>query len=214
MKIYEIFTSIDGEVNYFGVGGFTTFIRFAGCNFEKPCSYCDTKYALKLSDGKEMAVDKVVDRVKELKCRKVTITGGEPLLQRKDFEELTRKLWHEGFKISVETNGSLPLSGYGVSSWIVDYKLPSSGCDNKMKDKNFTSLSSTDYVKFVILNESDYEKAIIITNRLNRLGCKAKFAFGSVFEATAQKDLVNWLIRDELFGVIVNVQIHKFLGVK
>lgn len=213
MKIYEIFTSMDGEINYFGVGGLSTFIRFAGCNFNC-CSYCDTKYALKLSAGKEMSVAEIVDRVKKLKCKKITITGGEPLMQREEFEKLTKKLWHEGFKISVETNGSYLPAGYAVGSWVLDWKLPSSCCSDKMKDENFISLGVTDYVKFVILNESDYEKAVVTMNRLKDLGCKASFAFGSVFGAPIQEKIIEWLIRDELFSVIVNVQIHKYLNCK
>lgn len=215
MKINEIFISIDGEVNYFYQGGFTIFIRFAGCNFNKnPCSYCDTKYALNLSDGKEMTIDEVIDRVKELKCKKITITGGEPLLQRKEFEQLTERLWHNGFKISVETNGSFLPEGLRLGSWIVDYKLPSSGCHNKMKRENFISLNSNDYIKFVIMDEFDYDYAITVMSLLKELRCKAKFAFSPVFETNIQKNLVDWLIRDELFDVVINVQIHKFLQIK
>lgn len=214
MKIYEIFLSIDGEVNYFHQGCFTTFIRFAGCNFlENPCKYCDTKYALKLSGGKEMSVDGVVDEVKKLKCKKITITGGEPLLQKKEFEQLTSKLWYEGFKISVETNGSFPPSAYGIGSWIVDFKLPSSGNSSQMKDENFICLSSSDFVKFVIMNENDYSEAIDVMSRLRKKGCRAKFAFSPVFGTGVEKNLISWLSQDALFDTIVNVQIHKFLGV-
>lgn len=213
MKIFEIFTSIDGEVcGISAQGGFTTFIRFAGCNLN--CSYCDTKYALKLSDGEEMSINDVVDYVKKLKCKKITITGGEPLLQKKKFDLLTKVLWHEGFKISVETNGSFfPKGGY-ISSWVVDYKLPSSGCYDKMKDENFIYLNSVDYVKFVIADRYDYNEAFVVMGRLKELGCNANFAFSPVFGTDVQKNLVDWLVKDELFDVIVNIQIHKFLGIK
>jgi len=214
MRIYEIFTSIDGEVNFFGAGRISTFIRFSGCDFENPCIYCDTKYALKLSDGKEMSVDEVVAEVKKLECKKITITGGEPLLQKREFDQLTKILWHEGFNISVETNGSFLPDGYGIGSWVVDYKLPSSGNFDKMKDENFVSLNSADYVKFVITDKYDYDKAIVVMGWLKKLGCKANFAFGPVFGTDIQRKLVPWLVRDKLFDVIVNVQIHKFLGIK
>lgn len=213
MKIFEIFTSIDGEVcGISAQGSLTTFVRFAGCNLN--CIYCDTKYALKLSDGKEMSVNEVVDEVKKLKCKKVTISGGEPLLQKKEFDQLTKVLWHEGFRISVETNGSFLPEGYGIGSWIVDYKLPSSGCYDKMEEENFVFLNSVDYVKFVIMDKYDYERAGLVMIWLKESGCKANFAFSPAFGTDVQKNIVDWLVKDKLFDVIVNVQIHKFLGIK
>ncbi|KKN67689.1 hypothetical protein LCGC14_0458330, partial [marine sediment metagenome] len=180
IRINEVFTSIDGEINTFGQGRFTTFIRFSGCNLD--CSYCDTKYAQVLGHGKLMSVDQIVQKVKDLGCKKITITGGEPLIQKEGFDELTKKLWHQGFYISVETNGTIKPEGYGIGCWIVDYKLPSSGYYHKMKDENFVDLNSGHYVKFVIADKKDYVMAKFVMDHLKYLGCQAKFAFSPMIE--------------------------------
>jgi 7-carboxy-7-deazaguanine synthase len=115
LKIAEIFPSIQGE----GLrqGEATLFIRLAGCNLE--CSFCDTKYAWK--EGREYSTAKVLEKVNKLRhqfpARWVCLTGGEPLLQ--DLTGLARGLKKEGFKIQVETNGtlyhSLPVDWYSIS---------------------------------------------------------------------------------------------------
>lgn len=214
MRIYEIFTSIDGEVNGYYQGRITTFVRFAGCN-NLNCSYCDTTYAQDPNSGTEMSVGEVVERVKELGCRKVTITGGEPLLQRKEFNELTFELWHSKHFISVETNGTFSTVGcYGVGSWVMDFKLPSSGCFDRMNHDNFKWLNSSDWVKFVISDRNDYDTAKIEMHYLKSIGCNAHFAFSPAFGVGPQKTLVDWLIEDKEFDVVINLQLHKLIGVR
>ncbi len=214
IEINDLFLSIDGEVNSFGQGCFTTFIRFANCNLK--CHYCDTDW---YTHKELMSVDQIIQKVKELGCKKITITGGEPLIQKQGFDELTRKLWHQGFYISVETNGTIKPEGYGIGCWIVDYKLPSSGHYDKMRTENFVDLNSGHYVKFVIADKKDYRTAVKEMKLLKSVGCQAKFAFSPMIEKGGNnenngKELVEWLIQDKLFDVIVNVQIHKFLFVK
>jgi len=217
MKIYEIFQSIDGEVNAFHQGCLTTFIRVAGCNLE--CTYCDTKYALDSDSGHDMEVNDIVSKVLSLGCLKVTITGGEPLLQSEELGELTKKLWHVHCRTSIETNGTLPMVLPGVGSWVADFKLPSSGNYDKMNHELFVGLVKLDYIKFVIMDENDYLTAIREMNYLKSINCHANFAFSPVFgpkglpDSHTSKELVRWLIRDKEFDVIINVQIHKLLGV-
>jgi len=217
MKIYEIFQSIDGEVNAFHQGCITTFIRLAGCCLN--CTYCDTQYAMDPDSGTEMSINEIVNKVRELGGTKVTITGGEPLMQAEELSKLTKKLWHLRFKISVETNGTLPMNLPGVGSWVADFKLPSSGNYDKMDYDLFRHLVKLDYIKFVIMDENDYLTAIREKNYLQSIGCHANFAFSPMFGPQStpineiKHKLVEWLIRDKVFDAIVNVQIHKLLGV-
>jgi 7-carboxy-7-deazaguanine synthase len=80
VRISEIFTSIEGEGIYIGTK--TLFVRLAGCPLR--CYYCDTPYALSMSDGREYGVEEAFQTIKEnlsMNTFKVNFTGGEPLLQ-------------------------------------------------------------------------------------------------------------------------------------
>jgi len=211
MKIYSIFPSISGEVDLYHQGRLTTFIRFSGCNCR--CSYCDTKYALDINSGTEMTPAEVMEKVKTIGIRKITITGGEPLLQQDALFELTRLLWKDAYEISIETNGSFPLYGYGVGSWVVDWKLPSSGESHKMNIDIFEGLKSTDFIKFVIQDREDFNEAIAIKKILqSKESYQAKFAFSPMHGVMDANTLINWLMREEAYDAILNVQLHKVLN--
>ncbi len=211
LMVYSIFLSIDGEVNFYGQGGFATFIRLAGCNLG--CSYCDTKYAQNYSDGTKMFLDEIIIQIEEIGCKKITITGGEPLLQPNALKSLTQALWHKNYRITVETNGSLVPEGlYGVSSWVVDYKLPNSKMMSKMQpDVTFLKLRSSDYIKFVMGSYMDYQCAKAkIEYWKKRGGAHAKIAF-SPCDRLTPKELIGWMKKDKLFDVILNLQLHKLI---
>jgi len=48
---------------------------------------------------------------------------------------------------------------YNSLRYIVDYKLPSSGMENFMKEEVFVSLANMDVIKFVIADQVDYDIA-------------------------------------------------------
>ena len=98
-KVNEIFLSLQGEGYWTGTP--MVFLRLSGCNLS--CPFCDTDF----SSFTEMTADEIVAEVLRLagECRKVCITGGEPLLQLDD--ELIMALHTAGFRIHLETNGTL-----------------------------------------------------------------------------------------------------------
>ena len=80
VRLFEIFTSIEGEGILFGTK--TLFVRLAGCPFT--CFYCDTKESLPLDSGKEYSIKeacKLIDSNLKDKTFKVNFTGGDPLIQ-------------------------------------------------------------------------------------------------------------------------------------
>jgi len=81
MKVNEIFESIQGEGAHSGVP--VLFIRLSGCT--RACSFCDTKYH---TDGKDMTVNEVVERINKSKLCTVVWTGGEPALQADEIYEV------------------------------------------------------------------------------------------------------------------------------
>ena len=91
---------------------------------------------------------------------------GENHLIQKDIEELIYFLAKDSeLIIHIETNGSVPIYNFkridnlDNVSFILDYKLPSSGMENKMDMKNYEVISKKDVCKFVIETMEDLIKA-------------------------------------------------------
>jgi 7-carboxy-7-deazaguanine synthase len=128
MKVNEIFYSLQGEGSLAGIP--TVFIRLQGCNLN--CAWCDTPYAHDTQEGKVMTVNEIADEVALISpttCSWICITGGEPLEQAEELEELVATLRLRDYFIEIETNGSKPPPPWHieVDNWCVDIKGPSSG---------------------------------------------------------------------------------------
>lgn len=214
LNVYSIFPSIDGEVNGYSQGALTVFIRLAGCNLR--CQYpCDTEYSFDTKNSKQMTIEEIVNEVGEYKFKKITITGGEPLLQFDNLLLLVRNLSMSQYYISLETNGSQEwreLLKY-VNSIIVDYKLPSSGMQDKMLPIKYfeDNLCDKDFIKFVILNKKDFDMAIEIQRLSENSG--AKFAYSPVYKKLNPQTLLKWM-QDAKINAVLNLQLHKILGLK
>ena len=102
MKIAELFYSLQGEGALVGVP--SVFIRTSGCNLR--CSWCDTPYTSWQPEGKELALDQILDEVKAHPARHVVVTGGEPMMLP-DIVPLTARLRALGLHITVETAGTV-----------------------------------------------------------------------------------------------------------
>ena len=220
INIFSIFRSINGEVCRPGQGSWATFIRFAGCNLK--CDYCDTEYAQSFTSGHEWTIDRIIKTVHNLKCSNVTITGGEPLAQ-KGLKDLIRRLLSFNFKISIETNGSFPIIDHFPTervSWVVDYKLPSSGANQQMASvKPWTQLTRHDYIKFVIdtSNRVDYDIALSKLNQFWSEGVMAQMVFSPILSGTLNSPpniLYKWMQENQLFQVLLNVQLHKLISLE
>ncbi len=129
-KILEIFRSIQGEGKY--VGAPQVFVRLFECNMH--CVWCDTPASI--GDGKreykEMGLKDALRQVNALydNAHSVSITGGEPLLQKDFLKSFCHALRREGKKIYLDTNGTLPEALAEIIKDIdiiaMDIKLPSS----------------------------------------------------------------------------------------
>lgn len=100
LEVKHIFPTLQGEGPNAGVPA--VFIRLGGCNLA--CAFCDTDF----EDDRSMALTEIVDRVRALAegMRKlVIITGGEPF--RQNIAPLCEGLLAQGFKVQIETNGTL-----------------------------------------------------------------------------------------------------------
>jgi len=108
--IKEIFgPTIQGEGTYSGKA--VVFVRFTGCNrwsgraedkAKSICSFCDTDFV----GGDPYTPMQLVKALREKsEIEDIVISGGEPLLQVD--ENLLEVLEREGFKVHIETNGSM-----------------------------------------------------------------------------------------------------------
>ena len=215
MKIIEIFDSIDGE----GIrtGQPCTFIRLAGCNLR--CSYCDTLYALFGEDEPceytEMTVDEIIARVNP-KFHRITLTGGEPLIH-KDCDKLIDALLKEGHEINIETNGAVDIrpfrEGHETDKlfFTVDYKLPSSGMENKMVWDNFVSLKPYDVIKFVVGSDEDLSVMKSVIEKITPQYEEMPHIFaGVVFGDYEPLKLIDAIMNEPLFkDVRYQIQLHK-----
>lgn len=201
MRISEVFYSIQGESTYAGLP--FVFVRLAGCNLS--CSYCDTEYARK--GGMDMTVEEVMERVRAFPCKRVEITGGEPLLQKETYILMERFL-REGYRVLLETNGSIDLKDVdGRVVKIVDVKVPGSGGTFLMK--NLSYLTPEDELKFVIGNREDYEwsRRFIRDHGLEE---RVKILFSPVYGRLTPGDLAGWILEDGL-RVRLQIQLHKVI---
>ncbi len=205
LRINEIFYSIQGESSY--AGRPCVFIRLTGCNLR--CSFCDTRYAY--YGGDEMDVGEIVDLTRSYNCSLVEITGGEPLIQ-KDTPYLVEALLQHGFRVLMETNGSLNISMVDSRCVrIIDIKCPSSGEDAKNDLENLKRLTDKDQIKFVIGEREDYSfaKEILQTSGIRPFETNPVY-FSPVFDKMDPKFLANWILEDHL-NVAIQLQYHKII---
>lgn len=212
MLVHSMFSSINGECSIQHQGSLCLFIRLARCNLR--CSWCDTRRAQE-KVGKEMSVKSIMRRIKTHGYRNIVITGGEPLLQLTDLYFLTDTLQAQGYNISVETNGSLPIPLIEGVSWVADWKCKSSGMSSKMNVRNYRELTSKDFVKFVIADKDDFTEALSVVKKLTvQLNCPSRFAFSPINKPQLAEKLITWMKGEKLLrssGAIFSLQIHKLV---
>jgi 7-carboxy-7-deazaguanine synthase (Cx14CxxC type) len=118
--VKECFLTLQGEGAQ--SGSRAVFLRFAGCNLwsgreqdraSAQCTFCDPDFVGTDGEGGGKFGDAALlaDHVTRTwgdgaDCRVVVITGGEPMLQLD--AALVDALRERGFRIAVETNGTLP----------------------------------------------------------------------------------------------------------
>ena len=180
----EIFYSILGEGKR--AGKTAIFIRLSICNLH--CIWCDTDYTWNwegsnfkhINDGKsdykkfkkedwviDVEIDELIETIESYPCKRIILTGGDPLLQQKELCFLAQKLKAKGCFIEVETNGTLlPITAMDrhVDQYNVSPKLNNSNNELKLRVKDkamkYFQKSHKSTFKFVIDNKEDIEEVL------------------------------------------------------
>ena len=207
MRVIEKFVSINGE----GLrqGELAVFIRFANCNLR--CSYCDTTYSFINPVYNDESIDEIIDYINKQHVKNITLTGGEPLIQE-DIDILIKRLVELGYRVEIETNGSVDIKKYlnDKISFTLDYKLPTSLMEKFMLNDNYNYVTKKDSIKFVCGDLNDLIKAkeiMIKYDLINKTNC----LISPVFNQINLEDIVNFLIDNNLNDVRLCLQIHKII---
>lgn len=130
-EVREIFRSVQGEGPWAGVR--QVFVRFHDCNMR--CEWCDTPVAGAEGPGLvlgDMDPEEIFREVLALweNCHSVSLTGGEPLLQKETIQWLLPRFREAEIPVYLDSNGILyrELAEViaGVDFIAMDIKLPSS----------------------------------------------------------------------------------------
>lgn len=203
LKVHEIFYSVQGESSRIGLP--TVFVRLTGCPMR--CVYCDTEYAF--SGGGNMSLEQILEKVAGYGARYVTVTGGEPLAQKKCLELLSR-LCDAGYEVSLETGGAIDTSGVDTRvAVILDVKTPGSGEMENNRWDNLQRLKPNDEVKFVLCDRADYDWAKKILAE-QAIAERCSVLFSPVHGRLDAAALAEWILEDRL-PVRMQVQLHKIL---
>lgn len=205
LRVTEIFRSIQGESTH--AGRPCTFVRLTGCPMR--CVWCDSEYTF--SGGEHSTIDDVLKQVRDLGCRLVEVTGGEPLAQD-EARTLIRRLCDEDFEVLIETGGYFPTEGVDERARVIlDVKCPASGEAERNHWPNLGRLrADQDEVKFVIANRADWDYARGVIEQ-HELESKAKaILISPAWDEIELKDLADWVAGSGL-AVRMQLQLHKYV---
>ncbi len=211
-RVAEWFVSINGEGTR--AGELAVFVRLCGCNLR--CSYCDTLWAGSMdAPHTEMTAGEIRSLILKTGVRNVTLTGGEPLLHPHAAELLQCLLQDDTLSVEVETNGSVPIGEFvntpSRAIFTLDYKLPGSGMEKEMcLEENLPFLREQDCIKFVAGSQEDLQRASELIRKYD-LCSRCHVYFSPVFGRIHPADMVEFMKQENLNGVRLQLQLHKFI---
>ncbi|MBI2330186.1 pyruvate formate lyase-activating protein [Candidatus Daviesbacteria bacterium] len=90
--------------------GIRLVVFLQGCNFR--CLYCHNPDTQSATGGREMSSDEIIELLQKQRPYfkdkgGLTVSGGEPLLQRQALIDLFTKTKKTGFNVALDTNGSI-----------------------------------------------------------------------------------------------------------
>jgi len=205
LRVTEMFRSIQGESTH--AGRPCTFVRLTGCPMR--CTWCDSEYTF--SGGEHFTIDDIMRKVRDLGCKLVEITGGEPLAQREAFD-LIKRLCDEHFEVLIETGGYVSTEEVDRRAKIIlDIKCPASSEAERNHWPNLNRLRpDLDEVKFVIADRNDWEFAQKIISEYDLEKSARAVLISPAWGLIDLTALANWIAESGL-NVRMQLQLHKYI---
>jgi organic radical activating enzyme len=233
VRLFEIFTSVEGEGILFGTK--TLFVRLAGCPFT--CFYCDTLDSLPMDSGNEYSIQEacnLIDKKLEDNTYKVNFTGGEPLVQSEGVLEMAKHVKSKNIPTYLESSCYDSEKFSKVLPFIDYIKIEFKTLDAKFVDsKHYSKLignaleclkasvasKKTTYIKIVVSSKTELENFKELLDRIFNKVSKDNLA-GFIIQPTygiAEPSLEKLLkLYDLVFPfyneVRVVPQLHKFIS--
>ena len=199
LEVVETFVSINGEGQR--AGQLACFIRMKGCNLN--CIYCDTKWANQEDTAfQNKTKEELYEWVKSTGVKNVTITGGEPLLQKNIGALLELFAEDDDLFVEIETNGSVD-----ITPFLYEKNTPSF---TFMLVDNYQHISKKDTVKFVCRNEEDFYQALSVMKEHSLIE-KTKVYLSIAFGELSSEEMVELMKKEKLNGVNFQLQMHKYI---
>jgi 7-carboxy-7-deazaguanine synthase len=214
LQVHSIWPTIQGEGPYAGTPA--VFLRLAGCNLT--CPGCDTDYT---STRVVATPQKILQQVQGFrKDGLIVITGGEPF--RQNFAPFARLAVYSGYRVQVETNGTLWFEEFYPSRFTVvcSPKTP------KIQEELKRHISALKYVvKAGEIDPSDGLPTSILENGLRPARPWPKFG-GEIYVQPYDEDFSDPINEDTKnaknieaavescmkFGYRLCLQVHKLVG--
>jgi 7-carboxy-7-deazaguanine synthase len=233
VRIFEIFTSVEGEGILYGTK--TLFVRLAGCPFT--CFYCDTKESLPLDSGTEYSIEdanKLIDSNLKKQTYKVNFTGGDPLIQHQAVAQLAKHIQEKNIPTYLESscfdvekfNHVLPF----IDIVKIEFKTKDSEfVEEKIYDKFIThtmkclessvNAKKTTFIKIVVSSKTKLDDFKELTNQIFSTVSKNNIS-GFVIQPTYGVSEPSLDLLLDLYDIVypnyidvkVVPQLHKFIG--
>jgi len=195
VRLFEIFTSIEGEGILYGTK--TLFVRLAGCPFT--CFYCDTLDALPIDSGNEYAIEEacnLIEKNLEENTYKVNFTGGEPLVQSEGVLEMAKYVKSKNIPTYLESSCYDSEKFSQVLPFIDFIKIEFKTPEAKFVDTNHYSKliqNALECLKISVdSNKITYIKIVISAKTELR---DFKELLDKIFNIVSKKDLTGFIIQ-------------------
>ena len=188
-------------------------VPFLGCNlYCRSDKYSDYCCSGKYPSVKEVTIPDLVNEIKLFPCDRVSIIGGEPLLDhRREFlETLLRELRSLGYEISIKTNGSQDISWvkkeFPEVIVIGGWKCPvisGEKANKSMLESNLNLYEKTDALRFMV-SRDDLEEVERVLKSHPKL--KAQVFLTPVWGTIDSSEVSDWIIKHLEFNVRLSSQ--------